>query len=75
MAYGHTAIVNNCNFMLMWQRYINNELMTSLFTSSMDYHYEKLCSPQAHCFAIRTPKQLIYNNITTILWKYEKLLL
>jgi hypothetical protein len=53
--------------MLMWQRYTNNELMTSSFASSMDYHYEKLCPSQAHCFATRAPKQLIYNYITTIL--------
>jgi hypothetical protein len=68
------TIVNNCNFMLMWQRYTNNELMTSSFTSSMDYHYEKLCPLQAHCFVPRAPKQLIYNYITTILWKYEELI-
>jgi hypothetical protein len=56
--------------MLMWQRYTNNELMTSSFEPSMDYHYEKLCPPQAHCFATRAPKttniQLHYNYLLEI---------
>jgi hypothetical protein len=36
-------------------------------------HYEKLCMSQPHHLATRTPKQLIYNYITTIPWKYEEL--
>jgi hypothetical protein len=33
-------------------------------------HYEKSCFLNPHCPAIRAPKQLIYNYITTKTWKY-----
>jgi hypothetical protein len=36
-------------------------------------HYEKLCSLQPHCPTTKAPKQVIYNYIATIPWKYEKL--
>jgi hypothetical protein len=38
-------------------------------------HYEKLCMSQPHRPATRAPKQLIYNYITTIPWKYEELII
>jgi hypothetical protein len=37
-------------------------------------HYEKLCPLHPHCLTIRAPKQLIYNYITTIPWKYKELI-
>ncbi len=37
-------------------------------------HYESLCLLQPHYPATRTPKQLLYNYITTIPWKYKKLM-
>jgi hypothetical protein len=37
-------------------------------------HYEKLCSEQLDYPTIRASKQLIYNCITTIPWKYNKLI-
>jgi hypothetical protein len=37
-------------------------------------HYEKLCPLQPPCLANRALKKLIYNYITTIPWKYEKLI-
>jgi hypothetical protein len=37
-------------------------------------HYEKLCPLQPHCLANRALKQVIYNYITTIPWKYEELI-
>ncbi len=37
-------------------------------------HYEKLCLRQLDCPTTRAPKQLIYNYIATIPWKYNKLI-
>jgi len=37
-------------------------------------HYEKLCMSQPCRPTTRAPKQLIYNYITIIPWKYEELI-
>jgi hypothetical protein len=37
-------------------------------------HYEKLCPQQLNYPTTRAPKQLIYNYIVTIPWKYDKLI-
>jgi hypothetical protein len=37
----------------------------------MSYHYEKLCPLQVDYPTIRTPKQLIYNYIAIVPWKYD----
>ncbi len=36
-------------------------------------HYEKLCSPKPHYVATRALKQLIYDYVPTIPWKYGEL--
>jgi hypothetical protein len=38
-----------------------------------DVHYEKSCPQQLDCPIIRAPKQLIYNNVTNLPWKYMDL--
>jgi hypothetical protein len=40
----------------------------------VSHHYENLCLQQLDCLITRAPKQLIYNCITTIPWKYNKLI-
>jgi hypothetical protein len=37
-------------------------------------HYEKLCPRQLDYLTTRAPKQLIYNYITIVPWKYDKLI-
>ncbi len=37
-------------------------------------HYEKLCPQQLDYPTTIAPEQLIYNCITTIPWKYDKLI-
>jgi hypothetical protein len=37
-------------------------------------HYEKLCPRQLNYLTTRAPKQLIYNCITIVPWKYNKLI-
>ncbi len=36
------------------------------------HHYEKLCPQQLDYPTTRAPKQLIYNYIATVPWKYDK---
>ncbi len=37
-------------------------------------HYEKLCPRQLDYLTTRASKQLIYNYITIVPWKYDKLI-
>jgi hypothetical protein len=37
-------------------------------------NYEKLCMWQLNYLTTKVPKQLIYNCITTVPWKYDKLI-
>jgi hypothetical protein len=40
--------------------------MKKLFVNNTFYnHYEKSCPTEPHCFAIKAPKELIYNYTTT----------
>ncbi len=40
----------------------------------VSHHYEKLCPRQLNYLTTRVPKQLIYNCIATVPWKYDKLI-
>lgn len=42
-----------------------------LFVRNTFYnHYENSCPPEPHYFAIKVPKELIYNYITTKAWNF-----
>jgi hypothetical protein len=43
-------------------------------TMRIDVHYKKSCPSEPHCFAIRVPKQLIYNYTIIKAWKYRQLI-
>ncbi len=45
-----------------------------MYECDKNQHYEKLCPQQLDYLRIRALKQLIYNSIVTIPWKYDKLM-
>ncbi len=79
---GHWIMLANLYFLHPWKhitlvcflriiikcvrRYLEN-------FDGLDIDYEKLCSPKPHYVATRALKQLIYNYVPIILWKYGEL--
>jgi hypothetical protein len=46
---------------------------TQLPLKAKNSHYEKLCPQQLDYPTTKAPKQLIYNYISIVPWKYDKL--